>query len=162
MGIWTWLDRYEARCIDAASARFGAHAAVSRLCDEWREAHGHVSGIDTHRCWHAIHVALTGEEEGGTSPGAYEVSFTSAFFVHHPSIVRAVATYLRSVDNATAISNLRAAIERGLYVDSFDGWGLAGDQDIVRCGLFESTLDVVRRFYFEAADSGDVVVLRRG
>jgi hypothetical protein len=46
MGIWTWLRRGEG--------------------DDAEEIH-------THRAWHALHVALTGEEEGGASPAAWVV-----------------------------------------------------------------------------------------
>ena len=68
MGVWTWLERWDGRP-DDAGARLVEEAHVGRL-------------------WHALHVGLTGEEEGGEPPGCYVVwttpgamvSFTDAGF----------------------------------------------------------------------------------
>jgi len=166
MGVWTWLDRHD-------------RGAFARASDAWlvgeygdsadgRAATGHVAGVHTHRAWHALHVALTGEEEGGlapachvvwTTPGAREASMTSAHFVHSPETVREVADYLRTLDEQRVVADLYAARELGAYVYSFDRW--EGELDMVQCGCFHRVLREVVAFYLAAASDGQVVVVRR-
>ncbi len=142
MGIWTWLRRGE-----------GADAEE----------------IHTHRAWHALHVALTGEEQGGaspaawvvwTSPGAQEATFASAAFVHPPELIREVAHWLAAVDFEAAVADLDAAIALGAQVYSFERW--QGDLDMARSGALREVFERVRRFYAEAAEAGQAVTVRRG
>jgi hypothetical protein len=167
MGIWTWFDRYDAEQYARAALR--AHGDGVPLEHEKAE-HGHVEGIDTHRAWHALHVALTGQECGGAPPACHVVwgspephadAMTSAQFVHPPARVREVADYLRfSVEHGRLAADLYAAIDLGVYVYAFDGWD--DGKDIVQCGLFRDVLDRVTRFYAAAADAGQVVAVHRG
>lgn len=142
MGIWTWLRRGEG--------------------DDAEEIH-------THRAWHALHVALTGEEAGGaapavwvvwTSPGAEEATFASAAFVHRPEIVREVAQWLATVDFERAVADLYAAIELGAYVYSFERW--QGELDMLQSGALREVFDLVRRFYADAAKAGQSLAVHRG
>lgn len=165
MGVWTWLDRWDPRIVERVP-----------LDDLWRHRDGplHVEGIDTHRGWHALHVALTGEEEGGaapwchvvwTTPGA-QVSFPEAHFAHAAEVTREVADFLPTVDLWTAVDTLYAARELGIFIYSFDLWpteaGGETRQDIVACGLFGRVFDEVRRFYVAAAAGGQIVTVHRG
>lgn len=142
MGIWTWLRRGEG--------------------DDAEEIH-------THRAWHALHVALTGEEEGGASPAAWvvwtspnapEATITSAAFVHPPEVVREVAQWLAAVDFEHAVADLYAAIELGAYVYSFERW--QGELDLVQSGALREVFDRVRRFYADAAKAGQSMAVHRG
>ena len=75
MGIWTLLDCYDAQRFDAACARSGGDPFAN--FEDLRTEYGHVAGIHTHRAWHALHVALTGEEDGGPAPAAPESALDS-------------------------------------------------------------------------------------
>src|SRR5262245_30177634 len=134
MGVWTWLDRYDRRTLERATAGEPPGAWLDALDEsaDRKAALGHVAGIHTHRAWHALHVALTGEEEGGTAPachvvwttpGALEAGMTAARFVHAAETVREVADYLRRLDADRVVADLEAARELGLFVYSFEGWG---------------------------------------
>jgi hypothetical protein len=142
MGIWTYLSRGE------------GEAALK---------------IDTGRAWHALHVALTGEEHGGaspatwvvwTSPNAVKADLNSAEFVHPPEVVREVAEWLATVDFERAIADLYAAIELGAYVYSFVRW--QDGIDMVQSGYLRSVFDRVKQFYAAAALAGQSVAIHRG
>lgn len=144
MGIWTWLRR-------------GGDT-------------GHpTEEIHTHRVWHALHVALTGCEEGGEPPASWvvwtsaqpeEATMTSATFVHPPEVVREIAQWLALVDLERAVADLYAAIELGVYVYSFERWD--GELDMVESGALRDVFDRVRQFYAAAAHAGESVGVRRG
>ncbi len=142
MGVWTWLRRGDG--------------------DDLEEIH-------THRAWHALHVALTGCEQGGeppaswvvwTSPGAVEATMTSATFLHPTEVVREVAQWLANVDLERAVGDLYAAIELGTYVYSFERWH--GELDMVQSGALRDAFERVRRFYADASSAGQSVAIRRG
>lgn len=164
VGVWTWLDRWDRQILGQVD--------LDRvdLDDVWRHRGGplHVEGLHTHRAWHALHVALTGEEAGGappwchvvwTTPGLRDVTFASAAFHHPAEITREVADSLQHVDFHAAVDTLYAARELGIFVYSFDRW--AGDQDMVQCGLFRRVFDDVARFYAAAAAADHVVTIHR-
>lgn len=143
MGIWTWLRRGDG-------------------VEDTEEIH-------THRVWHALHVALTGCEEGGEPPGSWVVwtsvatgaaTMTSATFVHPPEVVQEVAQWLALVDFERAVADLHAAIELGVYVYSFERWD--GKIDMVESGALRDVFDRVRRFYADAARAGQAVHVHRG
>lgn len=163
MGVWTSLDRWDRRILDQID--------LDRIdLDVWQHLDGpfHVEGINTHRAWHALHVALTGEEEGGappwchvvwTTPGARDVTFTSAAFHHAPEITREVADYLQVVDFREAVDTLYTARELGIFVYNFKQ--SIGDQDIVQRGVLRRVFDDVVRFYAAAAAADHVVTVYR-
>lgn len=172
MGVWTWLDRHDRGPFERAMAGAMSDAWLDAKYDDssqFRAVSGHVAGMHTHRAWHALHVALTGEEADGlaparhvvwTTPGAREVSMTSARFVHAVETVREVADYLRTLDEDRVVADLCAARELGVYVYSFEGW--EGELDMVQCGCFQRVLRAVAKFYLVAASEAQVVVVRRG
>ena len=152
MGVWTWLDRYDAAALDAVGnprARAESRAA-----------------IDTHRVWHAIHVALTGTEQAGTPPAAWVVGFASGdstmvysdtAFMHAPETVQHIADYLESVTLERATLDLRAAIGLGMVVYSYGN----GDADMISNGSFADRFAAVKRFYRDAARARDAVFVHR-
>lgn len=174
MGIWTWLKRWddeqlllEHRRIEA----FGPRGSLQRA-DSGRSPPVQpvpAEEIHTHRVWHALHVALTGQEQGGSPPASYVVwtsrdagpgTFAEADFVHPPPLVRVVADWLRSVDFESAVEELYAAIELGASVYSFTSW--EGEKDIVQSGALKRVFEEVARFYASAAAADQWVEISRG
>jgi hypothetical protein len=174
VGISTWLHRYDARAFERAMKSYVGPGLVRDLSSrredpEQAAAFGRVAGICTGRAWHALHVALTGEVEGGAPPRSHVVwgavgptiTMTAAFTIHTPETVHEVAEYLRRTTVDHAINELYAAVELGLYVYSFENWGEAGE-DIVESGLLGRVFETVVCFYAAAAAHGQFVVLHRG
>jgi hypothetical protein len=169
MGYWTWLDRYDAAAFRAAIGDdwYEPYSQIQTAVERGKLAPG--PEVVTHRAWHAIHVALTGEETTGKPPGAWVVGFerrvsrllfSDVSFVHGPDIVRQIADHLRNVDLARTIDDLYAAIELGVYVYSFENW--RGHADMVKSGFFAEVFEQVRSLYIDAALAGDVVFIHRG
>lgn len=170
MGIWTWLDRHERAPFERAAGGAASDAWIEEFYSGAPESSlGHVAGMHTHRVWHALHVALTGEEEGGLAPacyvvwttsGAHAVSMTSAGFMHTAETVREVADYLRGLDEQQVIDDLYAAQKLGACVYSFNHW--RGELDMVESGAFQQVFRDVVAFYAAAASAGQVIVVQRG
>ncbi len=159
MGVWTWLERYDVprdRIADPAG-RAAARAWLLGEHDGDAAAPRPTAEIDTHRGWHALHVALTGSEVGGASPAADVMGVTPATFhdwdeVRWPDEVRRIAGFLAGVRFEDAWRRLRAASDDGVYVYSEEMWS---DEALRR------VFDDVVAFYGEAASRGQTVVVRR-
>lgn len=170
MGIWTWLKRWDEDAFAAHRRREslglrGLADPAHALATEPAPA----EEIHTHRVWHALHVALTGQEAGGAPPAAHVlwttrdaqgVTFSEAEFFHPPPLVRAIADWLCSVEFEDAVEELYAAIEQGAFVYSFENW--EGNQDMVQSGALRRVFDDVVRFYGSAAAAGQLVEVSRG
>ncbi|HEY1814067.1 MAG TPA: DUF1877 family protein [Kofleriaceae bacterium] len=169
MGSWTTLTCYDVTAFQVAIGDdwFEPYNRISVAVEQGRLAKGHV--VVTHRAWHAIHVALTGEETDGKPPASWVVGFehggsralfNEVDFVHRSDTVRQIADHLRRVDLARAIEDLYAAIELGVYVYSFESW--RGHADMVKSGFFAEVFEQVRSLYLGAALAGDLVHVTRG
>lgn len=159
VGVWTWLKRYDVpldRIADPAG-RAEARACLLRARDSDESAPRPTAEIDTHRGWHALHVALTGREDGGASPAADVMGVTPATFngwkeVRWPDEVRRIADFLEGVRFEDVFRRLRAASDEGVYVYCEEMWS---DEALRR------VFDDVVAFYREAARRGETVVLHR-
>lgn len=159
MGVWTWLKRYDVppeRIADPAG-RAEVRAWLLRAHDGDESAPRPTAVIDTHRGWHALHVALTGCEDGGASPAADVMGVTPATSNHWkevrwPDEVRRIAAFLEGVRFEDACRRLRAASDDGVYVYYEEWWS---DEALRR------VFDDVVAFYGEAARRGETVVLQR-
>lgn len=159
VGVWTWLKRYAVppdRIADPAE-RAEARAWLLGARDGDESAPRPTAEIDTHRGWHALHVALTGCEGGGASPAADVMGVTPATFHHWeavqwPDEVRRIAGFLEGVRFDDACRRLHAASDEGVYVYCEEMWS-----DEALRGVF----DAVVAFYGEAASRGETVVSHR-
>ncbi|MCE9578652.1 MAG: YfbM family protein [Deltaproteobacteria bacterium] len=155
MGIWTWLARHDVTEDELADhARFEARYAAMTS-----EEPGHVEEIDTHRDWHALHVALTGCEQGGPSPaadvmGVHAGTHTEWGAIRWPDEVARIAEFLDEVQWPDALRTLARAFDQGVFYYNF--YNVDGNEDRLT-GTFED----VRRFFRDAARAGQVVTLRR-
>jgi hypothetical protein len=116
--------------------------------------------MTTGRAWHAIHVALTGREEGGDEPAvlvvwggrdANEASYGSAWFLHRPDRVRVIADYLDRVDAPALLQAIGRAVASGI-----DIYSLEKERPRVSAVFAE-----LRRFYRAAADAAQLVIVSR-
>lgn len=159
MGVWTWLERYDVP-IDGPSEPAPRAELRARLLRAYYEDEGAprpTAVIDTHRGWHALHVALTGSEDGGEPPAADVMGVTPETFhdwdeVRWPDEVRRIACYLDEVCFEDALFTLRTASDQGVYVYSEEMWN---DEALRR------VFDDVRAFYSDAARRGQIVALHR-
>jgi hypothetical protein len=131
-----------------------------------------VAEVATGRTWHALHVALTGLEEGGGPPASYvvydgahrfdwqETGFVRAFVANGPDEVRRVADHLSRVAYGVLEADLLAYVnDHALYVYSFGG---RGGENVVTSGRLRETFEAVAAFYRAAAAAGDAVIAKRG
>ncbi|WP_203901705.1 DUF1877 family protein [Virgisporangium aliadipatigenens] len=155
MGTWTWLARIAA---DDMARLLADPLPAARTSDALAGVHPHVrpvAGMDTHRAWHALHIALTGLEEGGDPPASHVVGDGAirlddeGLNVLMPDDVRAVAQYLATV----AFEELRAARHERMRADAYSF-------DVVEEALPRIFAELVR-FYADAAAAGDAVVKSR-
>ncbi len=173
MGIWTWLKRWDEDTFAAHQRReslgLGGLAGSADPVHAVATAPAPVEEIHTHRVWHALHVALTGQEAGGAPPASHVlwttrdaqgVTFGEAEFVHPPPLVRDIADWLHGIEFEHAVAELYAAIEQGTYVYSFENW--EGNQDMVQSGALRRVFDDVVRFYGNAAAAEQLVEVSRG
>ena len=118
------------------------------------------------RLWHALHVALSGVEEGGeapacwvvwTSPGARLASMSQAQFTHPPELVGEIAAWLAQVDFEAALRDLTAARELGVFVYALGPQGPSALESAELRALFEATA----RFYTAAASGLEAIEVVR-
>ena len=154
MGIWTWLERHD---LPADPSAWDAIAQALLDAPFRSEGSGAAEALHTHRCWHSLHVALTGCELDAPAPGGDVLGVTADTYHHWeavrlPDQVRVLADFLDAQRPDDLIATLRTATAGDVYV-YFESWW---DDDHVRA-LFEQ----VRAFFRAAADAGQAVVLRR-
>lgn len=162
MGYWTWLESYEAKWLE------GLLDEGYRLRFEVDPPPVPLRSMHTGRCWHPIHVGLTGQCEGGEPPAASVVwggrniegpTMTSAEFVHAPEEVRPIARFLAETPFSRVAERLMAAHEAGVFVYSFGG---GYGYEVLDAGHLERVYEELRAFYAEAAREGHVVFVHRG
>ena len=171
MGVGTWLNRYERSGFERAATAASARPLWDRLSDNRpaeRAVLGHIETLSLHRTWHALHVALTGAEQGGLPPACYVIwttlgavgaSMSAASFIHASETVREVADLLGTRNTTELIHELRAACELGMYVYTFE-YG-DGVSDLITSGEFERSFRELARFYAAAAAADQVVTVLR-
>ena len=167
MGIWTWLSRIPAEHGDGASPE---HLSSS----SWLEQHA-TERIHINRCWHAIHVLLTGSEGEAPPPAswvAYDGSTRIVWEGHShaitscsPEEVQFISAHLQY-----QVDFEKLLVERypklfyetpGLYVYDF-GTRDPARPDLIETGAVEKAFRELRRFYGEAAEHGELVIKTRG
>jgi hypothetical protein len=163
MGAWTWLERYDAEAF-VREVGPGVAPARSVLDAKLDGRLAPVAEMHTHRAWHTLHVALTGDELHGEPPAAWVVGWARGWsgplagsdvrWVHEPATVREIAAYLAPLDARRLVREVLARAERG-EVALYSEWCFDEEQ------LVEH-LDELRGFYAAAAEAADLVYVHRG
>jgi hypothetical protein len=166
MGIWCNLARYGPNQTAAIMNR----ESLPQMKDWLVNGHGQpTTTLSTHRAWHALHVAFTGNENGGDPPALWVVGagknqslpiqWNDDAFIHASDTVQQIADYLSRLNVDDVTTNLYAAVRSGVHVYSFEGW--EQNNDIVQCGLFQRTFELLQQFYLGAALGNDWVLVSR-
>ncbi|MFB4304262.1 DUF1877 family protein [Actinomadura sp. NTSP31] len=173
MGRWMTIGQHSWSEVHALLDHpHGLPGGLRRLRDAWGESLRTLESAHTTRTWDAIHVLLTGRENGaddrgvplGPAPARDVVmgglvltggsSRLDAPLLLRPAEVRAVDAHLRGIDLDALIRERHPLLkEIGPY-----SFGDDDGSDMVTNGSLARDLEVLRGVYARAAAGGDAVI----